>query len=44
MVMVKKYTNANGNITTSNTNYAVEETFNDGTSTSSDSYGNKYYH
>ncbi len=39
------YTNANGNITTSNTNYAGEETFDDGaTTTSSDSFGNKYYH
>lgn len=38
------YTNANENITTSNTNYAGEETFDDGTSTSSDSFGNKYYH
>ncbi len=38
------YTNANENITTSNTNYAGEETFDDGTITSSDSFGNKYYH
>lgn len=38
------YTNANENITTSNTNYASEDTFDDGTSTSSDSFGNKYYH
>ena len=38
------YTNANENITTSNTNYDDEETFDDGTSTSSDSFGNKYYH
>ena len=36
-------TNANENIT-NNTNYAGEETFDDGTSTSSDSFGNKYYH
>lgn len=34
----------NENITTSNTNYDGEETFDDGTSTSSDSFGNKYYH
>ena len=40
----KIYTDANGNITTSNTNYAGEETFDDGTTTSSDSFGNKYYH
>lgn len=38
------YTNANENITTSNTNYAGKETFDDGTITSSDSFGNKYYH
>lgn len=38
------YTNVNEIITTSNTNYAGEETFDDGTSTSSDSFGNKYYH
>lgn len=38
------YSNSNGNITTSNTNYAGEETFDDGTTTSSDSFGNKYYH
>lgn len=38
------YTDANENITTSNTNYAGEETFDDGTTTSSDSFGNKYYH
>lgn len=38
------YTNANENITTSNTNYAGEETFDDGTTTSSDSFGNNYYH
>ena len=37
-------TNANENITTNNTNYADEEIFDDGTSTSSDSFGNKYYH
>lgn len=40
----KIYTDANENITTSNTNYAGEETFDDGTTTSSDSFGNKYYH
>ena len=38
------YTNANENITTSNTNYAGEKTFDDGTTTSSDSFGNNYYH
>lgn len=38
------YTNTNENITTSNTNYAGEETFDDGTTTSSDSFGNNYYH
>ena len=38
------YTDANENITTSNTNYAGEETFDDGPTTSSDSFGNKYYH
>lgn len=40
----KIYTDANENITTSNTNYAGEETFDDGKATSSDSFGNKYYH
>ena len=45
MVLVKKiYTDASGNTTISNTNYAGEETFDDGTTTSSDSFGNKYYH
>ena len=38
------YTNANENITTSNTNYAGEETFDDGTTISPDSFGNNYYH
>lgn len=40
----KIYTDANENITTSNTNYSGEETFDDGKVTSSDSFGNKYYH
>ena len=40
----KIYTDANENITTSSTNYAGEETFDDGKATSSDSFGNKYYH
>lgn len=38
------YTNVNENITTSNPNYAGKETFDDGNATSSDSFGNKYYH
>lgn len=40
----KIYTDANENITTSNINYAGEETFDDSKATSSDSFGNKYYH
>ena len=37
------YTNSNGNITTSNTNYASEETFDDGVTTTFYSFENKYY-
>ena len=37
------YTNASGNTTISNKNYAGEETFDDGTTTYSDLFENKYY-
>ncbi len=37
------YTDKDGNITYSNTNYLGEENFSDGTTTKTDSSGNKYY-
>lgn len=37
------YTDKDGNTITSNTNYLGEETFPDGTTTKTDSSGNKYY-
>lgn len=37
------YTDSDGNITSSNKNYLGEETFSDGTTTKTDSSGNRYY-
>ena len=37
------YTDSEGNITPSEKNYLGEETFSDGTTTKTDSSGNRYY-
>ena len=38
------YTDKDGNVTSSNTNYLGEENFENGTTTTNDNFGNKYYH
>lgn len=38
------YTSKDGNVVTSTTNYLGDNNFSDGTTTTSDNFGNKYYH
>ena len=38
------YTDKDDNVTSSNTNYLVEENFENRTTTTNDNFGNKYYH
>lgn len=38
------YTSKDGNVVTNTTNYLGDDNFSDGTTTTSDNFGNKYYH
>ena len=38
------YTSKDGNVVTNTTNYLGDNNFSDGTTTTSDNFGNKYYH